>query len=341
MTRLAVLALAAALLEGCAATGPAASPTDPPSATGGTTPSTTPSAAPSTSPPAPTPSVTPTAPPRPPQYTVPDDEVYPNAKQVAARIAQTVTTYDIGTRPADLSGDVTADPGRRDALDTGVAPLVDSTRWSRGRVVYPQLGGLTADRVSVMVVVEQRQGTGSDADRIATRTLDVRLVLTEGTWAFDELASTGGAPVPRPADLSQAAGAVLDDPRIELPDSARWDIHAGTVSEALLEMMQELAERTPYGVVTLSSGHPYDVFGTDRQSNHTRGRAVDVYRLGPTRVIDDRAPTSGTHEVVTWLYDRPGLSELGSPWALDGYGGRSFTDTVHQDHLHIGVGDRG
>ena len=114
-------------------------------------------------------------------------------------------------------------------------------------------------------------------------------------------------------------------------------IHAGTVSDALLQTMADLAERTPYGVVTLSNGHPHNVFGTDRQSNHTRGRAVDIYRLGPTRVIDDREPASATHEVVTWLYDLPALSELGSPWALDGYGGRSFTDTVHQDHLHVGV----
>ena len=31
------------------------------------------------------------------------------------------------------------------------------------------------------------------------------------------------------------------------------------------------------------------------------------------------------------------VSEVGSPWALDGYGGRSFTDDVHLDHVHIGV----
>ncbi|HZW45071.1 MAG TPA: hypothetical protein VFF32_11890 [Dermatophilaceae bacterium] len=36
-----------------------------------------------------------------------------------------------------------------------------------------------------------------------------------------------------------------------------------------------------------------------------------------------------------WLFDH-GLPELGSPWAFDGYGGRSFTNVVHTDHLHLG-----
>lgn len=35
--------------------------------------------------------------------------------------------------------------------------------------------------------------------------------------------------------------------------------------------------------------------------------------------------------------DQPEVSQIGAPWALDGYGGRSFTDVVHQDHLHVGV----
>jgi hypothetical protein len=214
-------------------------------------------------------------------------------------------------------------------------PLLHAGMWSRGRIVYPQLGGITADRMSVMVIVEQRMGTAR-AERTVTRTVDVQLRRDGKAWEFDRLASAGGTPVDRPADLPAAAAAVVDDPRIELPDSARWDIYRGTISTELLRQMAALADRTPYSVATLSSGHPYHVFGTDRQSNHTRGRAFDVYAFDQRLVVDDRTNGSTTRTHVEWLFDRPDVAELGSPWALD-TGGRSFTNVVHQDHVHIGV----
>ena len=341
MTRLVRFALVSVLLAGCAPSGTAVtSPTPSPDvASESITLTPPPERSTSEEPDAPATasSAAESPPPRPPLYTAPPDEVLPQAKQVAARAAQQLVTYDVGTRAADLTGAVTEDPDRQAVVAQAIEPLVDPTRWSRGRVVYPQLGGVSTSRASVMVVVELRQGTGAHADEVVTRTFDVRLLLVNGTWAFDELASIGGTPVPRPAGLSELAASVLDDPRIELPDSARWDIHAGEVAEPLLRTMRKLADRTPFGVVTLSRGHPFNVFGTDRQSNHTRGRAVDIYRTADTLVVDDRTAPSSTHDTVTWLYDLPQVSELGSPWALDGYGGRSFTDRVHQDHIHIGT----
>jgi hypothetical protein len=61
---------------------------------------------------------------------------------------------------------------------------------------------------------------------------------------------------------------------------------------------------------------------------------MDVYRLGTTHVVDDRTPGSATYQLARQLQQRADLSELGSPWRL---GPGSFTDTVHQDHLHIAV----
>jgi hypothetical protein len=180
-----------------------------------------------------------------------------------------------------------------------------------------------------MVVVRQEIGIAAE-----TRTLDVRLARAGGAWAFEQLASAGGEPIPRPSRLAPEAVRVLDDSRIELPDSARWDIYRGRVAPALLRVMAELAQRTPFGVTVLSGGHPHNVFGTGRQSNHTRGRAVDIYRLGRPHVVDDRAPNSATNQLARWLQARTDLSELGSPWRL---GPGSFTDTVHQDHLHLAV----
>jgi hypothetical protein len=102
--------------------------------------------------------------------------------------------------------------------------------------------------------------------------------------------------------------------------------------------MAELADQTPYEVVVLATGHPHNVFETNRVSQHTVGQAVDVYRIGDHQVIDDRGPDGATKGIVEWLYDHPDVAQVGSPWDLDGAGsGRSFTNVVHQDHIHLAV----
>jgi hypothetical protein len=282
----------------------------------------------------------PPAPPEPEPVTLSEAEVYPNAKRFAAAVAQRLTTYDLDTNLTSLAATVAdGDADVLEGLVAAAAPLHHEDAWSRGEIVYAQLGGVRADAASVMVVVEQTIGT-SAGTRVETRTLDVRLRLVDDEWAFARLTSAGGQPPIDPPSPTEEAAAVLNDDRIALPDSARWDILAGGIDPALLRLMTRIAERTPYAVGVLSSGHPVEVFGTDRQSNHTKGNAVDVYRLDGRDVIDDRADGSSTDQLVTWLFDEDTVSELGSPWALDGFGGRSFTDVVHADHLHIGVGGR-
>ena len=210
-------------------------------------------------------------------------------------------------------------------------------RWSRGRIYYPQLGGLSDTGASVMVVVEQMSGAGQEI-RVEVRTLDIRVARSAGgQWGVTDIADLGGPPVGPPATLSGAALAVVNDPRIELPDSARWDIYEGRIAERLLVVMAQLAEITPYGVITLMRGHPETVFGTDRLSDHMRGLAFDIYVVGEALVIDEQARGSATYDVVEWLYAHPDVRQIGSPWALDGVGGKSFTDAVHKDHLHVAV----
>ncbi|MBS3939692.1 MAG: hypothetical protein KG028_01905 [Actinobacteria bacterium] len=278
-------------------------------------------------------------PPEPPPVEAPfalsEADVYLNAKRLAADVAQALTTYDPDQSMEEVVADFDAvvDRGR---LAEQARDLHHPGTWSRGRVIYSQLGGVTADRVSVMVTTEQRIGDAA-GERRETRTLDVRLLLREGAWVVESLASDGGSAMPLPDDLSEEARAVLEDPRIELPDSARWDIIAGEISPQLLRLMARAADQTPYGVVVLSTGHPFEVFGTERQSFHTMGRAVDIYRVDERLVIDDREEGSATYQFLEWFYDQPEVSQIGAPWALDGYGGRSFTDVVHQDHLHVGV----
>lgn len=283
-------------------------------------------------PPVPPPSV---PPPFEAPFALSQAEVYPNAKQLAADVAQALTTYEPDqSLPEVVAGlDAVVDPDR---LADQARALHHSDAWSRGRVIYPQLGGVTGDRVSVMVTTEQRIGDAA-GERTETRTLDIRLLLHEGAWLVESMASDGGSPQPLPDDLPDEARAVLENPRIELPDTARWDIIAGEISPHLLRLMARAADHSPYGVVVLSTGHPFEVFGTERQSFHTRGRAVDIYRVGERLVIDDRKKGSATYRFLEWFYEQPEVSQIGAPWALDGYGGRSFTDAVHQDHLHVGV----
>jgi hypothetical protein len=278
-------------------------------------------------------------PPEPKPYRVPGTDVAREAKRVACRVAEAVTTHERWTRADEIGREAAGSDGaRRRARARAAAPLHRPYSWSRGVVVYPQLGGLRGDRASVMVVVRREIGVGPRVERTETRTLDVRLVRENGSWRFDSLASVGGSPVSRPSTLSRAAAAVVDDPRIELPDTARWDIYRGLVSPRLLRLMARMADRGPYGVTVLRTGHPPQVFGTDRMSQHTVGEAVDLYRVVGRDVCESRGEGSAARGLVHWLLTRQELSQLGSPWTLDAGGARSFSDAVHQDHLHIAVG---
>ena len=87
--------------------------------------------------------------------------------------------------------------------------------------------------------------------------MDVRLMRgASGAWEFEELASAGGQPVARPAGLSPLAASVVDDPRIDLPDSAIWDIYSRYTDHALLEAMLDIAERTPLLRHRVENGTP-------------------------------------------------------------------------------------
>jgi hypothetical protein len=281
---------------------------------------------------APTSSVA-TAPAHEARYVVPAGEVEPEAKQLAADIAYALTTYEESDDPTARFSSIAGAAGV-DLLAEAGEPLTHPGRWSRGLVVYPQLGGLTNERVSVMVVTRQTVGLGSEAEFTVVRTLDVRLIRGEAGWEFDALASAGGA-FDSIEDLA-LAGAVAANPRIEMPDSARLDILGGEVSPVLLEVMSDLADITPYGITVMATGHPYHVFETGRVSHHTLGRAIDINRVGERHVIDDRGADSATRALVQWLWEQSEVIQVGAPWDVDG-SGRSFANTVHQDHIHVAV----
>lgn len=267
-----------------------------------------------------------------PAYVPLPGEAEPTAKQLASRFVQTITTYPYGGGTAAHAGAAFSAVGLDPASTIVVQPLLSSNEAAAGEIVYPQLGGLTAGDASVMVVVRQHlQGLGSA--RTVTRTIDVRLARDGSTWVVRGVGSVGGEAVDASGSLSPTAVAVLSQPNLDLPDTARWDVAGGHTAEPVTALLQQLGQQYRLSVTTLSSGHPEQVFGTDRVSNHTRGRAVDVWAVNGVPIISYR----DTPELLRPLLEAAsaaGVSELGTPWQLELAG--SFTDVVHQDHLHLG-----
>jgi hypothetical protein len=295
-----------------------------------------PSSAPSTTPSA-TSTPTVTAPPVPQRYTAASDEVQPALKQVAARFVERLGTYGPDRSALERDG---YPPG---TLDRAMPLLRDDT-WSRMRTQFVQLGGLRpvsgATYASAMVVAEQTFTRTDGRTRSVVRVVDVRVRLEGGRWVVGELASVGGTKVTRGPRTSASARAVLDDRRLVMPDSARWDVAEGIVDDRLLRLMSNLADSAPVTVTVLRSGHPTNVID-DRAagpvSAHTLGRAVDIWAVDgvPVRRMSD----ADIRAFGQRAFADPDVAQVGVPRGLDldGAGPRSFENEVHDDHIHVAV----
>jgi hypothetical protein len=267
-------------------------------------------------------------------YALLPGEPAPDVKELTVRVLEALGTYEVGggtplAARERLAG-IAVDP----AVADQAGPLLVPDAVSRLDVIYPQLGGLTDDAASVMTVVRHRTA-GRGGEATTTRTIDVRLEQSGGVWTVTGIASTGGDPVPAPTAPSTAAVAALDNPRLDLPDTARWDIEAGRVSDVVLNVLEDLTQDHELSVTVFATGHPETVFGSSSISNHTRGRGVDVWAVDGVAVVSQRAVDGPVYALVQRLLNN-GVTEIGAPWDLDGAGtGASFTNTVHQDHLHI------
>lgn len=286
--------------------------------------------APSSTPPAPTPTPWPT----PERYETEAAEGFPNGKRLAARVAATALTYPPGSSARDVARRLGSAAVTRRELAGAIEPAVDPAMASTGEVIYPQLSGITPTSLGAMVVVRQRLRRADGSARAVTRVVDVRLRRDGGPWRLDRIGSVGGRSAPRPAGLSSAARRVLDSPRITLPDTARWDIYRGGIDEGLLDTLDDLATRRRISVSVLRSGHPREVWATSRPSAHSRGYAADIYAVGGRLVVTQRDPGSPAYALTSSLVSA-GAAQVGSPWVLPPGGSRSFSDDVHQDHVHV------
>ncbi|MEU7166575.1 hypothetical protein AB0A70_18305 [Streptomyces morookaense] len=130
---------------------------------------------------------------------------------------------------------------------------------------------------------------------------------------------------------------MLAHSRIRLPPAAEADIRSGTVHAGVLTALLHLADRYRMDVSVVRSGHPPDVFGTDRPSDHPKGRAVDVWRIDDRAVVDPATPR-GLVEGFVRAAAAAGSYNVGGPYLLSGgaTADQFFSDDTHHDHVHIG-----
>lgn len=253
-------------------------------------------------------------------------------KLVATSMVQTLATYPVGDGTLTATRQRLVDAGLAPSLADEASSLLSTDVASSATVRYPQLGGLTATAASVMVVTEVRTKDLAGARRTSTRVLDVRLELRDGAWRAASVASDGTGPPPAP-EPAPGVVALLDNANVDLPDSAVADLLGGRTDPRVVQLLTTLAADWTMNVAVLATGHPPNVFGTDRQSNHTAGRGVDIWAVDGVAVIDQQ--DSPTLRALVAAALQAGATEIGAPFDTDGPGGNVFTNAVHLDHLHL------
>ncbi|MEU3572017.1 hypothetical protein AB0E96_26850 [Kitasatospora sp. NPDC036755] len=323
----AALALGAAGCTGgggprAAATGPSVTP-------GGTA---TPTPAPE---PTRTPTAAPTATPlpRPPLWQPGPGEIRPDVKLRAVELVAALGAWPPGGQGVEAARTRVAALGLPPALADRAGPLAPASAEASLEVIVAQYGGILDDSASVLVVCRQwtRGPDGSVVE--GGTTVDVRLTGAEPRWNVTELRPGVAGPA---AEAPPAAVArVLAEPRIELPPEAAADLRGGTVHDSVLEAMLRLAGPYTLSVSVVRTGHPLDVFGTTRPSDHPLGRAFDVWRIDGLAVVD---PGTSRQLVESFMRDAAaaGSYNVGGPVAIPGVGNRFFTDDTHHDHCHVG-----
>jgi hypothetical protein len=272
------------------------------------------------------------------------DEVFVEAKLAGVRFVEALMTYEVteaATAPVERALSVAVPSLTPAAVAHAATTMIHPEAQSSCRIVYPQLGGLHPHSApttgSIMVIADQhllRDGV----ETVVSRCVDVRVALEADGWRVTSVENDSGPPVPPPPAVDGPAARVLAHPDITMPDSIRWDIYDGIVDDRILTEMADLADRTPIAATSCMRGHPVNVYATAGLSAHTVGRAVDIWAVGGLPVVAQRHSTdSVAHQVSRALYDGGRVHRLGAPWAFDGAGGRSWTDPVHLDHLHLGV----
>jgi hypothetical protein len=223
-------------------------------------------------------------------------------------------------------------------LDPGLAAqagaLLGNAQQAVLQVLEAQYGGILDDSASVLVVCRQwTRGASGTVDAGGT-TVDVRLSRAEPRWTVTALhpAQPGAAA----ATLSGPARRVLENSALTLPPAALADVRSGLIHDSALNALLTLAAAHRIELSVVRSGHPIDVFGTTRPSDHPLGRAFDVWRIDGLAVVDPATPRSLVERFMR-AAAAAGSYNVGGPWQLSGGSGNQFfSDNTHHEHVHVG-----
>ncbi|MEY9945274.1 hypothetical protein ABH937_002350 [Kitasatospora sp. GAS1066B] len=264
-------------------------------------------------------------------------EIQPDVKLRAVQLIEALGSWPPGGSGAAAAGARVAALGGVDtALVSQAGPLLPTADQAALQVIDAQYGGILADSASVLVVCDQWTAASPTGPVTAGgTTVDVRLSAAAPRWTVTALHPA--APGAAAGSLSAAASSVLADSRIELPPAALADVRSGSVHDSVLQAMLTLARTYSMSVSVVRSGHPLDVFGTTRPSDHPLGRAFDVWRINGRTVVDPTTPQDLVDGFMR-AAAAAGSYNVGGPRQLSGgtTPNQFFTDDTHHDHVHVG-----
>lgn len=257
-------------------------------------------------------------------------EVSPSIKARATLLLETVGAWSGSSGGASAAQKRVSAVGFNPALIDALAPLLGAGSSAVLQVRDAQYGGILSTRASVLVVVDQWRLMPDGSIRAGGTTVDVRLAEASPHWRVVEvLPARPGTPISR---LTSSAERVLSESRIHLPYAAKTDVLAGGVHDSVLRLLIAMSALHVVDVSVLQSGHPLNVFGTSRPSDHPLGRAVDVWALDSKPLVlpaNHVLATSAMH-----LASAHGAYNVGGPVLLSG--SQYFSDLTHKDHIHLG-----
>ncbi|QHA08657.1 hypothetical protein GQF42_40155 [Streptomyces broussonetiae] len=260
-------------------------------------------------------------------------EVQPAAKLRAVQLVEAIGAWPGGHGGTAAARARVAALGLATGLVSRAGPLLPTADQAALQVVDAQYGGILTRTASVLVVYRQWIRRGGAVVSGGT-TVDVRLSRSGDGWTVDALHPA--QPGPAATSLAADVRAALGDERIVLPPAAAADLRSGQVHTSVARAMLALARTYRLEVSVVRSGHPLDVFGTSRPSDHPRGRAFDVWRIDGHAVVDPATPRT---LIERFMRDAAaaGSYNVGGPVLLSGGGAdQFFSDATHHDHVHAG-----
>ncbi|WP_269856262.1 hypothetical protein [Streptomyces sp. RPT161] len=262
-------------------------------------------------------------------------DIDPAVKLRAVQLIESLGAWPPGGKGVGRARDRVSALGLPPALADQAGPLLPDVDEAALQVIEAQYGGILADSGSVLVVCRQWTRSGGGPVTAGGTTVDVRLSAARPRW--DVTALHPARPGPAAAALPGEARRVLADSRISLPPAGAADIRSGAVHQSALRAMLDLAGSYRMDISVVRSGHPLDVFGTNRPSDHPLGRAFDVWRINGHAVVD---PATSRGLIESFMRDAAaaGSYNVGGPVQLSGgaTANQFFSDDTHHDHVHVG-----